>query len=136
MAQPGPVMMAKPTRPLGVSILAVLVGLLGIILIIGGVALLALSAAFSTVPTIGLFGLTGVAIGAVVLVLGLLWLATAIGLWRLHTWALVLALIVTFIGLASNGYTIAVSGVSSGVVGLVIYLIIFVYLLAVRRHFR
>ncbi len=90
----------------------------------------------SSIPTIGLFGLTGVVIGPVVLVLGLLWLATAIGLWRLHTWALVLALIVAFIGLASNGYTVAVSGVSAGIAGLVIYLIIFLYLLAVRRHFR
>ncbi len=136
MAQPGPIAMPKPSRPLGVSILAVLAGLIGILLLIGGVALLALSAALSSIPTIGLFGLTGVAIGAILLVLGLLWLATAIGLWRLHTWALVLALIVTFVGLASNGYTIAVSGVSAGIGGLVIYLIIFVYLLAVRRHFR
>jgi hypothetical protein len=122
---------AEPTsRPLGVAILAVLVGIFGILLIIGGILILALGVTSSVIGA-GFFGETGIVLGAIVLIVGLIILGVALGLYHLRLWALVLALIVTFFELVAYGY--AGHFVS---LGFILALIIFVYLLAVHRHFH
>lgn len=119
------------TRPLGVAILAFLVGLFGVLIIIGGLLVIAaVSVTALGVPT-QFVGVSGAVWGLVVLIIGLIILGLALGLWHLRMWALVLALIVVFIELAS--FAIAGNYVS---VGFILSLIIFVYLLAVNRHFR
>jgi hypothetical protein len=124
----------KPSRPLGVAILAVLVGIFGVLLIIGGILLLALGV---TVHFLGIgsgfLGLASVIVGAVVLIIGLIILGIALGLWHLRLWALVLALLFTFFELVSLGLA-GTSGIES--FGFIFSLIIFVYLLAVHRHFH
>ncbi len=119
-------------RPLGVSILAVLVGIYGVVLILGGLLLLVGSVALSALGFGPHFlGLVGVLAGAVVLIVGLIILGVALGLWHLRLWALVLALIVTFVELL--GYAVGGNFVSFG---FIFSLIIFVYLIAVHRHFH
>lgn len=120
---------APPSRPLGVAILAVLVGLYGVFLILGGIVVLAGAAALSALAGYHIAGLPLFVIGAIILILGIVILASALGLWHLRLWALVLALIVTFIELVT-------SAVSGSILSLAIALIIFVYLLAVHRHFH
>ncbi|MGD1099551.1 MAG: hypothetical protein ABR888_04320 [Thermoplasmata archaeon] len=120
------------TRPLGVAILAFLVGLFGVLIIIGGLLILAAA----TVPAIlgvpsSFVGESGAIWGVIVLIIGLIILGLALGLWHLRMWALVLTLIVVFLELAS--FAIAGNYVS---LGFILSLIIFVYLLAVNRHFR
>ncbi|HKN06570.1 MAG TPA: hypothetical protein VJ021_03055 [Thermoplasmata archaeon] len=120
------------TRPLGVAILAFLVGLFGVLIIIGGLLILAAATvpAFLGVP--GSFvGESGAIWGVIVLIIGLIILGLALGLWHLRMWALVLTLIVVFIEIVS--FALAGNYVS---LGFVLSLIIFVYLLAVNRHFR
>lgn len=123
---------APPSRPLGVAILAVLVGIFGVLLIIGGILLLAVGV---TVHFLGIgsgfLGLASVVVGAIVLIVGLIILGIALGLWHLRLWALVLALLFTFFELVTLG--IAGQFVSFG---FIFSLIIFVYLLAVHRHFH
>jgi len=131
-AQPAPQYVAPPSRPLGVAILAVLVGLYGFLLILAGVLVLAGVAVthFLGVPT-GFAGLGTVAIGLIVLIVGLIILGLALGLWHLRMWALVLTLLFVIFELISFG--LAGAFVSFG---FIVALILFIYLLAVHRHFQ
>jgi hypothetical protein len=120
------------TRPLGVAILAVLVGIFGVLLAVGGALLIAGAAALSILGIPATFaGIGGVAVGVVVLVIGLIILGLALGLWHLRMWALVLTLLFVIVELVSYG--LAGNFIS---LGFIFALILFVYLLAVRRHFR
>ena len=117
-----------PSRPLGVAILSVLVGIYGFLVILGGLFVV-IGVAVSPLVSLPI-GSAGIALGFIVLIIGLIILGVAVGLWRLRMWALVLALIVTFIelliyGLADRFLT----------VGFILSLIVLVYLIAVHRHF-
>jgi hypothetical protein len=120
-----------PSRPLGIAVLAVLVGIFGVLLIIAGVLVLAAVTALSVIGVTSSFaGLHGIVLGAVILIIGLIILAVALGLWHLRMWALVLALIITFLYVVSYG----LAGDFASL-GFIFSLILFVYLLAVHRHF-
>ena len=118
------------SRPLGVAILAVLVGLFGILLVLVGLLALVGSLALAFLsPGLSLFGLPLLAFGVVFLVFGIIVLVAAVGLWHLRLWALVLALIVSFIELVQYG-------ASHSWLGFAVIFLIFVYLIAVHRHFH
>jgi hypothetical protein len=123
---------SAPTRPIGVAILAFLVGLLGFLIIIGGILIIAAAAvpAVLGVPH-NLLGTSDWVWGIVVLIIGLIILGLALGLWHLRMWALVLTLIFVFLELVSYG--LAGAWVS---LGFILSLVLFIYLLAVNRHFR
>ena len=123
---------ASPSRPLGVAILAVLVGIFGFLLVLGGALVVAGAAAltFLGVPS-GFAGLGGVEFGAIVLIVGLIILGLALGLWHLRMWALVLTLLFVIFELVTYGLSGAYVSF-----GFIFGLILFVYLLAVHRHFR
>ncbi len=124
------------SRPLGVALLSVLIGLYGILwvilglLVLAGVAIGAWERYLGAVTSFG--SLTShLEVGAVILIAGLIIVVIATALWRLRLWALVLALLVLVFelvvdGLAHNFYS----------VGFILALVLFVYLLAVNRHFR
>lgn len=121
-----------PSRPLGVAILAVLIGLYAFLLIVAGALILAGSSVFAFLGLPASFvGASGLVLGTVVLIIGLIVLGVALGLWHLRLWALVLALIVTFVELV--GYALAGAFVT---LGFILSLLIFIYLLAVHRHFH
>lgn len=120
-----------PSRPLGVAILSVLVGIYGFLIFLGGL-LLAVGVAVASylgAPT-KIAGYSGVLVGVIVLIVGLIILGVAVGLWRLRMWALVLALIFTFVELVIYGLAGAFISL-----GFILALIVFIYLLAVHRHF-
>ncbi|HTQ62795.1 MAG TPA: hypothetical protein VMI32_21400 [Candidatus Solibacter sp.] len=90
-------------RPTGVTILAVLyfigavcVGLGGILFIVGGSLLSGL--AHTGGPASALFAMGGAVIGAIFLVLAILYLALGIGFIKLQNWARVVAIILLGIG--------------------------------------
>ncbi len=123
-----------PSRPLGVAILAVLVGLLGLIFVIGGIVLLVAGTYYSTLNGGGIPQLlphTALIAGAIVLIIGLIILGLAVGLWHQRMWALVLTLIVLIVELVSYGLRGDFVTVGFGLSA-----VLFVYLLAVHRHFR
>lgn len=127
-----PVYVAPPSRPLGVAILAFLVGLFGFLLILGGALVVAGAAALSFLGVPSHFaGLGGIAFGAIILIIGLIVLGLALGLWHLRMWALVLTLLFVLFELISYG----LAGLFV-TFGFIFALFLFVYLLAVRRHFR
>lgn len=120
-----------PGRPLGVAILAVLVGIVGFLFTVLGILVLAkvaVSSYLGQLPSV--IGETGFIAGAIVLVLGLIILGLAVGLWHLRMWALVLTLLVLVFELVVYGYAGAFASFP-----FVIALVLFVYLLAVHKHF-
>jgi len=127
-APPAP---TTPSRPLGVAILAVLVGIYGFLIIVAGALLVAGASApalFGAPSSIA--GLGGLTFGVIVLVIGLIILGLAVGLWHLRMWALVLTILFLLFELATYG--LAGRFVS---LGFIIALLLFIYLLAVHRHF-
>jgi hypothetical protein len=126
----------RSSRPLGVALLSVLVGLYGILwvvlgaLVLAGVAIGAAERYLGAVTSLG--SVTApLVVGLILFVVGLVILGIALALWRLRLWALVLALLVLVFemvvdGLAGNFYSL----------GFILAVILFVYLLAVSRHFR
>jgi hypothetical protein len=115
--------------PLGVAILSVLIGIFGFfILILGLLILLGGAGVFGALGVASVFGMTGTIAGVIVLVIGVIILGVAVGLWNQEMWALVLAvLVLLFYGV--------VDFLSSSWLGLVIVVILLVYLVAVARHF-
>ncbi|TLZ66968.1 MAG: hypothetical protein E6K16_01365 [Methanobacteriota archaeon] len=124
MAAPPPM---PRTRPLGVTILAILTILVGIGLLLLGLLVIAVST-FITVFA-PMFGLPLIAIGGLVLLVGILLLVSGFGLLKLRMWAWWLA-IISFV-LAGVSSILSQSYVSA-----VIEVLLIVYLIVVRKHFH
>jgi hypothetical protein len=122
-----------PSRPLGVAILSVLIGIYGFLVFLVG---LLVAAASSISSTLGgalpyTFGTTGLVAGIIVAVIGLIILGLAVGLWHLRMWALVLTLLFLIFEMVTYGIAHAFL-----TFGFIVALLLFIYLLAVSRHFR
>jgi len=122
---PGPYA-SPPHRPIGVAILAILVMLGGILLILVAILVLFLAGA-SYLGGLAFFGLAGTIVGGVFLIFGLIFLGVGLGLWHLRPWAWWLAVIVM---------VLSIFGSLSSPITLVLPLLLLVYLVVVRRHFR
>lgn len=111
------------SRPLGVSLIAILTGLSGLILIVVG-ALGTVVVAGLLCPSNGCGSLGGLfsAIGIFVIVIGLVDFLVAYGLWIGNKIAYFLALIFAFFGLIAYG-------IGGSIIPFAIDLIIFVYLI-------
>lgn len=117
------------TRPMGITILAVLSAIGGVLGILGGVALVGLGGfAAAATGTAGLFGLAAV-FGIVALVTGIASLAFAYGAWTLKPWAWPLGVALSIINLGLSVATIAGGGDLTGqVIPIAINVIILYYL--------
>ncbi|MFQ5907643.1 MAG: hypothetical protein ACE5JE_02270 [Thermoplasmata archaeon] len=121
-------------RPVGVTILAILAILVAILLFIGGATSLLVTAMPGLTPEqVQLIQ----ALGAVSLVLGILYLVGGIGLFRLTLWGWWLAVLASLVTVVSNVTQVVIDpGLLLGSTpGLVLALIILGYLFVVRDHF-
>lgn len=128
---PPPAPPPKRSLPLGVAVLSVLVGLYGFFVFLLGLLLFANISVNSYLGRPETFGLAGYELAAVVAIVGLIILGIAVALWRLRLWALVLALLFLLYEIV----TFAIAGHIESL-GFVLALLIFLYLIAVNRHFR
>lgn len=138
--------MQKPPRPTGVTILAVLSILGAIAFLLGGAGLIVVGLVIGTYAgsqltnqitssgysalaslTAGTIALVFTAIGAILLILGFLYLAVAVGFLGGKGWAWTLGLIGYIIGIVLNIVQIAFGSYSSAA-GLIIGIIIVYYL--------
>lgn len=144
--------MQKPSRPTGVTILAVLSILGAIAFLLGGAALIVVGLVIGTYAgsqltnqitssgysalaslTAGTIALVFTAIGAILLILGFLYLAVAVGFLGGRGWAWTLGMIGYIIGIVLNIVQIAFGSYSSAA-GLIIGIIIVYYL--TRPHVK
>lgn len=110
------------SRPLGITIIAVIMAILGIIKIIGGIVLLAI------VPALGIISI----------ILGVLEFILAWGLWHLRTWAYWATVLLEALVVIQGVFGIA-RGTSVSIIDVVIAVILLIYLFAdsnVRTAFR
>ncbi len=121
-------------RPLGVTILAILAILAAILLLIAGSASLLVTAIVGLTPEqVQLLQ----ALGAVSIVLGILYLVGGVGLLRLTVWGWWLAILASLVTIGSNISQLVINpeGLLGAIPGLVLALIILGYLFVVRGEF-
>jgi uncharacterized membrane protein (DUF2068 family) len=111
------------SRPLGITIIAIIMAIYGVLGVIGGILLLS----------------TSVALGVITLVLGLLQLVIAWGLWTLQPWAFWATVILEVLALLNGIFAFTQHNTGTGIGAIVIALIVLIYLFAdrnVRAAFR
>src|SRR5438046_10765316 len=97
-------MTQRPSRPVGITILAVLEVLIGIVGLLASLLIIGFSALFATLPTVGsLLGAIGLVIGGVVLFFSIIWLATGVGFLHGRGWSWTLGVIISILSLPAPG---------------------------------
>ncbi len=117
----------RPSRPIGVTILAVLTILFGILIVLAGIVLLVAPLIFVGTGLPLAFGLAASVLGGIVLLFGLIWIGVGVGLLHLRSWAWWLAIIVMIFSIV---------GSIGALVTAVVPALILIYLILVRRHFH
>ena len=114
------------SRPIGVTILAVLTILLGVLIVLVGILFLVAPLILVGVGLPLAFGLVASIVGGIILIFGLIWIGVGLGLIHLRGWAWWLAVIVMILSILGS-----IPSPAAVIPGL-----IFVYLILVRHHFR
>ncbi len=125
--EPTPV---RPRLPLGVAIVSVLTAAFGVVMLLAGLLFLLATVAGEVVPasleifqSIDLYG------AAILAILGAALIGIATSLWRQETWALWTTLVLVF---ATSAYLFFTGSIT---VLFLIFVVLFVYLISVRRYF-
>ena len=128
-------MMERPSRPVGVTILAILQILIGIVGLLVSLAVIGLSALASTIPSFGsLLGAIGLIIGGIALFFSLIWLATGFGFIHGRGWAWTLGMIFSVLSLLGAVGALALGLITGGVGGLIFWGLMLYYL--TRNHVK
>jgi hypothetical protein len=121
---------AVPRLPIGVAVVSVLIAVAGVVMVLGGLLYLLgqfgsnfFPSALDLFPSINLLG------SGILVVLGVALLVIATSLWRQETWSLWTTLAIVF------GTTVYLFFTGSITVLFVLLVVLFVYLLSVRRYF-
>lgn len=125
--EPTPVI---PRRPLGVALISVLIALFAVVLVLAGVIYLLSSyignyvpSSLDLIPSIDLWG------AGILAILGAALIGIATALWRQETWALWTTVVLIF---ATTAYLFFTDSIT---VLFLIFIVLFVYLISVRRYF-
>ena len=111
------------SRPLGVTIIAVIMAVLGIFDIIGGIVIMG---SYST-------------LGIITLIIGVLYLILAWGLWTLQTWAFWGTVILAVLTIINGIFGIGGGVPATGIVSLILAVVVLIYMFVdrnVRAAFR
>src|SRR5690348_3873057 len=128
------VLMQKPPRPIGITLLALVQILIGVLGLLVSLAFIGLAALFSTLPAVGvLIGGVGLVIGGVFAFFSLIWLATGVGFLHGKGWAWTLGMIFTVLSILGAAY-VAFIGIYQAGYALVFWIIMIVYL--TRSHVK
>src|SRR2546426_5615091 len=132
-------MTQRPSRPVGITILAVLEILIGIVGLLASLVIIGFSALFATLPTVGsLLGAIGLVIGGVVLFFSVIWLATGVGFLHGRSWSWTLGMIFSILSLLGAIGALTIGLITGGVGGLVFWRLMLYYLTSshVKGFFR
>jgi hypothetical protein len=127
--------MQRPSRPVGITILAVLEILIGAIGLLASLAIIGFSALFSTLPRVGsLLGTIGLIIGGVVLFFSIIWLATGAGFLHGRGWSWTLGMVFSILSLLGAVGALTIGLITGGVGGLIFWGLMLYYL--TRTHVK
>jgi hypothetical protein len=127
--------MQRLSRPVGITILAVLEILIGIVGLLGSLVMIGFSALLSTLPAVGsLLGAVGFIIGGVVLFFSIIWLATGVGFLHGKSWSWTLGMIFSILSLLGAIGALAIGLITGGVDGLFFWGLMLYYL--TRTHVK
>jgi hypothetical protein len=125
--EPTPV---RPRLPLGVAFVSVLTAAFGVVMLLAGLLYLLATVAGEVVPSsleifqsIDLYG------AAILAILGAALIGIATSLWRQESWALWTTLVLVF---ATSAYLFFTGSIT---ILFLIFVVLFVYLISVRRYF-
>ncbi|MBS3149384.1 hypothetical protein J4455_01665 [Candidatus Woesearchaeota archaeon] len=100
----------QKNRPIGATIVAIYYFIVGIFAFIGGILFLTIgNMFFSTFVKMPFMNVLGSVIGIVSIILGVLYLIIAYGLWKLNKWAQIIATIFAILGLFGGPFGIVLS---------------------------
>src|SRR2546425_8369706 len=98
-------MMQKPSRPIGITLLAIVQILIGVLGLLVSLAIIGLVAIFSTFPPVGtLIGTLGIVIGGVFLFFSLIWLASGVRFLHGKGWAWTLGMLFPGLSILAAAY--------------------------------
>jgi hypothetical protein len=132
------------TRPTGVTIIAILNVISGIVMLVGGLGLATISSILPTMTTIdpnasgqlaaaGLLGVGGIAVGGVLIILGIISFIVAWGLLKGKGWAWGVTMVLSIISIVTGVISMAAGSIGS-IVNIIIAGIVIYYLY--RPHVR
>lgn len=125
--EPTPV---RPRLPLGVAIVSVIVAALAVVMVLAGVLFFLGAFVPSVVPTsLEIFSAIDLYGAGILIVLGAALLGVATSLWDQETWALWTTIVLVF---ATAAYLFFTGSIT---VLFLIFVVLFLYLISVRRYF-
>src|SRR5438445_13356940 len=128
-------MMQRPSRPVGITILAALEILIGVVGLLASLVIIGFSSLFSSLPRVGsLLGAVGLIIGEVVLFFSIIWLATGVGFLHGRGWSWTLGMIFSILSLLGAVGALTIGLITGGVGGLVFWCLMLYYL--TRTHVK
>src|ERR1700758_4075032 len=128
-------MMRRPSRPVGITILALFEILIGIVGFLASLLIIGFSALFSTLPRVGaLLGTIGLVVGGIVLFFSLIWLATGVGFLHGRGWSWTLGMIFSILSLIGAIGALTIGLITGAVGGLIFWGLMLYYL--TRTHVK
>jgi hypothetical protein len=128
-------MMRRPSRPVGITILALFEILIGIVGFLASLLIIGFSALFSTLPKVGaLLGTIGLLVGGIVLFFSLIWLATGVGFLHGRGWSWTLGMIFSVLSLIGAIGALSIGLITGAVGGLIFWGLMLYYL--TRTHVK
>jgi len=125
--EPTPV---RPRLPLGIAILSVLIAVFGLLMLLAGLLFVLAQLAGQVVPSsLEIFQSIDVVGALVLLLLGAALVGIATALWRQETWALWTTIALVF---ATTAYLFFTGSIT---ILFLIFVVLFIYLISVRRYF-
>ncbi len=125
--EPTPV---RPRLPVGVAVISILISLFAVVMVLGGILYLLAMFAGNFVPmSLVIFPTIDVYGAAILVVLGASLLGVATALWRQETWALWTTIVLVF---ATSAYLFFTDSIT---ILFLILVVLFIYLISVRRFF-
>ncbi|HTP53682.1 MAG TPA: hypothetical protein VML94_01800 [Thermoplasmata archaeon] len=125
--QPTPV---RPRLPIGVAVLAIVIAFLAVVMVLAGLLFVLNGALGPIVPSsLEIFQSIDLEGAAILMVLGIAMLTVATSLWRQETWALWTTIVLVFGATAYLFFTGLIT------ILFLVFVVLLVYLLAVRRYF-
>lgn len=125
--EPTPV---RPRLPLGVAVISVLIAAFAVLMVLAGLLFLLAQFLGSFIPSsLEIFQSIDIYGAAILVILGAALLGIATSLWHQETWALWTTLVLIF------GTTAYLFFTGSITILFLIFIVLFVYLLSVRRYF-